>query len=164
MIRGSTDSEWLYALVLSQLEDPYADLSTSEMASALQRALAIVGRVREQLGIRTFSPMNVFVSDGNDILAACYTFDLHSREGLPDDYHVPDESVLRIWYSLGHSYGLHEGEWRLPQGGGSPTSCLIASEPLTRDHASWREVPMQHFVYVRRTDGAPHVELSPIVL
>jgi glutamine amidotransferase len=163
-IRGSTDSEWLYALVLSQLQDPFADLSTSDMSRALGRAFSIVGKVRRDLGIRTFSPMNVFLSDGNDILAACYTFDLRSREGLPDDYHVPDESVLRIWYSLGHSYGLHDGEWRLLQEGGDPTSCIIASEPLTRDHASWCEVPMQHFVYVRRTEGAPHVELSPITL
>lgn len=161
-IRGSTDSEWFYALLLSQLSDPFADLSTSEMATALQRALAIVGQVRRELGIRAFSPMNVFLSDGNDILAACYTFDLHSREGLPDDYHLPDESVLRIWYSLGHSYGLHDGEWRLLQEGGAATSCLIASEPLTRDHASWRAVPLQHFVYVRRTAGAPQVELTPI--
>ncbi len=163
-IRGSTDSEWLYALVLSQLDDPLADLSTADMAKALGRAFSVLAKVRRELGIRTFSPMNVFLSDGNDILAACYTFDLRSREGLPDDYHVPDESVLRIWYSLGHSYGLHDGEWRLLQEGGAPTSCLIASEPLTRDHASWCEVPLQHFVYVRRTGGAPRVEVAPIVL
>ena len=163
-IRGTTDSEWFYALLLSQLEDPYADLSTSEMKSALERALGVVAEVRRELGIRTFSPMNVFLSDGNDILAACYTFDLHVHDGLPDDYHAPEEHRLRIWYSLGHSFGLHEGEWRMRQEGGDPTSCLIASEPLTRDQSSWREVPLQHFVYVRRTGGAAEAIVQPIEL
>jgi predicted glutamine amidotransferase len=50
------------------------------------------------------------------------------------------------------------------QDGGEPTSCLIASEPLTRDQSSWREVPLQHFVYVRRTAGAPEAIVQPIEL
>ena len=41
-------------------------------------------------------------------------------------------------------------------------SCIIASEPLTRDHATWHAVPMQHLVYVRRTEGSPRVELEQL--
>ena len=33
-IEGTTDSEWIYALVLSQLEDPYGVPETRELADA----------------------------------------------------------------------------------------------------------------------------------
>src|SRR5207302_1800344 len=75
-IRGTTDREWVYALPLSQLDDPFADLPAQDIARAVVATLAVLGRVRRQLGIYTFSPMNLFLSDGNDIVCACYTFDL----------------------------------------------------------------------------------------
>ena len=161
-IRGSTDSEWIYALLLSQLADPWADLAAQDIAAALQSTLRVLGQVRRSLGIHTFSPMNLFVSDGNDIVAACHTFDHGHYEGLGDDYHPPEESLLRIWYTTGRSYGFHGGEWRMEGPEEDATSCIIASEPLTLDNKSWHMVPMQHLVYVRRTEGRPRVEIVPL--
>ena len=161
-IRGSTDSEWMYALVLSQLADPTADGSAEDIAKAVERALSVVARVRRELGIRTFSPMNLFLSDGNDVVAACYTFDHGHYDGLGDGYHPPDEEALRIWYTTGRSYGFHDGEWRMVGSPESATSSIIASEPLTRDHATWHSVPLQHLVYVRRRDGVSNVEIVPL--
>ncbi len=161
-IRGSTDSEWIYALLLSQLADPYADLAAQDIAAALEATLRVLATVRKSLGIHTFSPMNLFVSDGNDIVAACHTFDHGNYDGLGDDYHPPEESLLRIWYTTGHSYGLHDGEWKMAGAGDDASSCIIASEPLTLDKASWRMVPMQHVVYVRRSGGRPEIQIAPL--
>ena len=80
-IEGTTDSEWIYALVMSQLDDPY----------------------------------------GNP----------------PDNDH---DEKCRLWYAIGGEYAEHDGDWQMTAGD-PPRSLIIASEPLTRDHSSWLEVP-----------------------
>ncbi len=159
LVRGTTDSEWIYALVASQLSEPYANNSAGAIATAVASALTILREVRARHGIRTFSPMNLFLCDGDDLVAACFTFDQGCYDGLGDDYHPPDEKALHIWYTTGHSYGEYNGEWRMEAAGREATSCIIASEPLTHDASTWRSVPMQHLVYIRRTNGLPSVEL-----
>jgi glutamine amidotransferase len=161
VIRGSTDSEWIYALLLSQLPDPYGDFAAQDIARGVVATLRVLGKVRRSLGIATFSPMNLFLSDGNDIVVACYTFDVRRYDGLGDDFHPPEESALRVWYTTGHSYGFYDGEWRM-QGPHDARSCIIASEPLTRDHTTWQAVPLQHLIYVRRTGDSPAVEIVPL--
>ena len=162
VVRGTTDSEWVYALLLSQLPDPYGDFAAQDIARGVEKTLRVLSGVRRELGIATFSPMNLFLSDGNDIVVACYTFDLGRYERSGEGFNPPTEEALRVWYTTGHSYGLHDGEWRMIGEKGDARSCIIASEPLTRDHATWRAVPMQHLVYVRRTGESPAVELVPL--
>src|SRR6187397_2419982 len=43
-IEGTTDSEWIYALILSQLEDPYGSPTARELADATTAALRILRR------------------------------------------------------------------------------------------------------------------------
>jgi len=45
-IEGTTDSEWIYALILSQLAEPYGVPETRELADATAAALRILRRVR----------------------------------------------------------------------------------------------------------------------
>jgi glutamine amidotransferase len=161
-ICGTTDSEWVYALLLSQLPDPTADLAAQDIARAVEATLRVLARVRRQLGIATFSPMNLFLCDGNDLVVACYTFDLGRYDGLGDNYQPPDEQALRVWYTTGHSYGLYQGEWRMIGAPEDARSCIVASEPLTHDHATWHQVPLQHLVYVRRSGARPAVEIVPL--
>lgn len=161
-IRGTTDSEWVYALLLSQLPDPYADLAAQDIARGVEATLRVLGRVRKQLGIATFSPMNLFLCDGNDLVVACYTYDLGRYEGLAHDFNPPDEQALRVWYTTGHSYGFYQGEWRMIGAPEDARSCIVASEPLTRDRATWKQVPLQHLIYVRRTGVRPTVEIVPL--
>ncbi len=159
LIKGTTDSEWIYALVASQLDDPYANHAAQDLAAAVIAALRVLRKIREKHGIRTFSPMNLFLCDGDDLVAACFTFDHGNYEGLGDDYHPPDEKALHIWYTTGHSYGIHDGQWRMEAVGREATSAIIASEPLTHDTSTWSMVPMQHLIYIRRSEGLPRVEM-----
>lgn len=152
-IRGTTDSEWVYALLLSQLEEPYADLNAPVIARGVRSMLEVLRKVRRELDINTFSPMNLFLCDGNDLVAACFAFDYGNFAGLEDDYHPPEEKSLHIWYTTGHSYGNHGGEWRMVPSGADASSCIVASEPLTRDRSTWTMVPRQHLLYVRRPPG-----------
>jgi predicted glutamine amidotransferase len=159
-IRGTTDSEWIYALVLSGLPDPARRPEGDELAHALQRALAIIRRERDRLGIDSSSSVNLFACDGTQLAAVRYCFDF-GRYATEDAarVHEANLSFLSLWYTLGRDYGLHEGEWKMTGGAQAADSILVASEPLTRDVASWVEVPEYAVLHARLREGRPDVAL-----
>ena len=75
LIEGTTDTEWVYALILSQLEDPFSPVGPEEAAGAVTRALEILRELRERRGIATQSPVNLVVTDGTWMLATRYAYD-----------------------------------------------------------------------------------------
>lgn len=159
-IRGSTDSEWIYALVLSGLRDPYARPAADELTQAVARALAIIREERGALGIDLSSSVNLFMSDGTQAVAVRYCFDF-GRYATEDAARLHEANLhfLSLWYTLGRNYGLHGGEWRMTGGADAADSILIASEPLTRDVASWVEVPEYTMLHARLRDGRPALRL-----
>ena len=140
-IRGNTDSEWLYALFLSQLDDPAAPLTTDAVAHAVEATFRIVREVRAGLGIATYSPANLFISDGELIAAVRFAFDFGC---YPADGGEISEAMLNfmsLWYTCGREYGRHAGEWKMIGGPTDTSSILMSSEPLSADRATWLEVP-----------------------
>src|SRR5215212_10167526 len=83
-IEGTTDSEWIYALILSQLDDPYGVPETRELAEATVNALRILRDVRAAHGIDTSSPANLCVSTGRAVVATRVSFD-YGWYPLPED-------------------------------------------------------------------------------
>lgn len=141
-IRGNTDSEWVYALLLSQLTDPHALHTAEEIIAAVRRTLDIIRAVREEHDIHTSSSLNLFLSNGRCIVAVRYVLDFGCYE-LDDPAHVreTDLAYLSLWYTRGAEYGQRDGEWRMLAGSGGGGAVLIASEPLTRDVSTWLELP-----------------------
>jgi predicted glutamine amidotransferase len=141
-IHGTTDSEWVYALVVSQLSEPYRQPGADELARAIERTIDIIRDARKKLGITISSSLNLFIADGAQIAAARYCFDF-GRYPTADAarLHEANLSYLSLWYTAGRNYGLHDGEWKMTGGSDNATSILVASEPLTRDTAAWAEVP-----------------------
>jgi predicted glutamine amidotransferase len=159
-VRGTTDSEWIYALVLSGLRDPGGSPQGDELAAAVERALAIIRRERARLGIDVSSSVNLFFADGTQLAAVRYCFDFgRYATGDPARLHEANLNFLSLWYTLGRGYGLHEGEWKMTGGAEAADSILLASEPLTRDVASWVEVPEYSLLHARLRDGRPAVTL-----
>ena len=74
-IEGTTDSEWIYALVLSQLDDPWGRPEARELAEATAAALRILRKVREAHAIDTSSPVNLCLSTGRALVATRFSFD-----------------------------------------------------------------------------------------
>lgn len=159
-IRGTTDSEWIYALVLSGLRDPLAVPVGDELVEAIARALAIIRRERERLGIDLSSSANLFFADGTQLAAVRYCFDF-GRYATEDAARVHEANLnfLSLWYTLGRDYGLHDGEWGMTGGAQAADSILVASEPLTRDVASWVEVPEYAVLHARLREGRPEATL-----
>ena len=135
-ITSQIDSAWLYALVLSQFDDPAGPFTVDEIFRAVEAALAIVRRVRSQLGITQSSSVNLVVRDGRSIVATRFTFDFGCYDTPP---HQGGVEFLSQWFTVGTHYTFADDEWKMTGGTGAAT--LVTSEPLTRDISTWVEVP-----------------------
>ena len=162
-IAGSTDSEWIYALLLSQLADPTGQSDGGELIRAVEDTLSILRDVRAKHGIAISSSVNLFITNGVQALGVRYCFDFgcYRTEG-PEKVHEANLSFLSLWYTTGREFGLHEDEWKMIGGEQMANSLIIASEPLTRDTATWLEVPEYSIVYADTLGPAPAVEVHPI--
>jgi glutamine amidotransferase len=138
-IEGTTDSEWIYALILSQLDDPYGLPETRELADATARALRILRTVRAAHGIDTSSPVNLCLSTGRAVVATRFSFD-YGWYPPEDEMLETDLPFVSLWYALGGEYEQRDGDWQMTVAD-APRSVIIASEPLTTEHSSWLEVP-----------------------
>jgi len=160
LIRGTTDSEWIYALLVSQLDDPAGRCSAGELVSAMERTLAIIREARARCGIANSSSVNLFLTTGEELAAVRYCFDFgcYPTED-PARVHEANLSFLSLWYTSGREYGNHDGEWKMVGGSDTADSIIIASEPLTQDTSTWLEVPEYSMIYADTKSGAPSVEI-----
>jgi len=141
-IRGTTDSEWIYALFVSQLKQPSEPADEAAVFEAIEKTLAVLRKARERLGIALSSSVNLFVANGSQLAAVRYCFDFGCyRTDDPSRVHEANLSYLSLWYTLGRDYGLHDGEWKMTGGAERADSIIVASEPLTRDTSAWVELP-----------------------
>jgi glutamine amidotransferase len=162
-ISGSTDSEWVYALILSQLDDPYGSPDGPELVKAVRQSLSIIREIRAKHGIEISSSLNLFIATGKKVLGVRYCFDFgcYSKE-RPDQVHDANLSFLSLWYTTGRDFGPHEGEWKMMGGEENANSLLIASEPLTSDTTTWSEVPEYSAVFGSLLDDKPAIEVYPL--
>jgi len=160
LISGTTDSEWIYALLASQLDDPTSHCSAAALVGGVDRTLAIIREVRAQLGIATSSSVNLFITTGEQLAAVRYCFDFGCyRTEDTSKVHEANMSFLSLWYTSGREYGHHHGEWKMTGGADNADSIMIASEPLTRDTSTWLEVPEYSMIYADTRSGKPSVEI-----
>jgi glutamine amidotransferase len=163
-IHGTTDSEWVYALIVSQLPDAYRPSKADELAHAVERTIEIIRDVRKKLGISISSSLNLFIADGTQLAAVRYCFDFGC---FPTDdaarLHEANLSYLSLWYTAGRNYGLNDGEWQMTGGSDNATSILVASEPLTRDTAAWVEVPEYSMLHATIKKDRPAIAIRDLV-
>jgi glutamine amidotransferase len=161
MIEGTTDTEWVYALVLSQLVDPFAPVELEAAARAVRDTLAILREVRSRRRIATQSPVNLVLTDGNWMLATRYAF---NYGWYPDDQsffaHEREHDFTSLWYTVGGPFGRRDdGTYGMAEGP-APSSVVVASEPLTKSTAGWHEAPEYSMLLLGRSgDGTAHAEL-----
>jgi glutamine amidotransferase len=151
-IEGTTDSEWIYALVLSQLADPYATPEVSELADATAAALRILREVRARHGIDISSPVNLFLTTGSSLVTTRFSFDYG---WYPDEDSMleTDLPYVSLWYTAGGKYARGEDGFAMAASD-TPQSLMIASEPLTVDISGWLEVPEYSMITAQLTpDG-----------
>jgi glutamine amidotransferase len=161
-IRGSTDSEWIYALLVSLLKLPHKRPDADELHEALRATLRILREARKELGIATASPVNLFLTDGTQLAAARYCFDFGRYPQDPAEFVPGHLNYYSLWYTAGRDYGLHDGEWKMTGGSENATSVLVASEPLTRDTNAWVELPEYAMLHATLRRDRPAITIRDL--
>jgi len=159
-IRGTTDSEWIYALFVSQLPDALKPGTEKSAFEAIERTLGVIREARAELGIDVSSSVNLFIANGSQLAAVRYCFDFgRYRTEDPSKLHEANLGFLSLWYTLGRDYALHDGEWKMTGGAENADSIIVTSEPLTRDTSSWVELPEYGALFAEIRRGRPHIAL-----
>lgn len=149
-IRGTTDSEWIYAIFLSQLTSLSEPYDVNEIMKAIIETLKILKQVRRKHKIATNSPVNLFITDGEFIAATRFVLDYGWRPlTTAPSSHFTYHS---LWYTYGESYGFYDNEYKM-KWGNAKTSIIIASEPLTADTTTWVEVPEYTLILSKLEEG-----------
>lgn len=161
-IEGTTDTEWVYALVLSQLPARAANLTLEHYERALIAAFERIRDVRARRGIADSSGLNLVVSDGRCLVATRFTFDYGWYDNdLPSPAQQYD--FVSLWFTSGSAYRRVGDEWAMG-GGEHDSSLLVSSEPLTSDVSTWLEVPEYSMLTGYIEDGMLRVRVQDLDL
>jgi glutamine amidotransferase len=159
-VDGTTDSEWLYVLLLSQLRDPLGKPDVEELATAAVRTLEIVRDLRDRHGITTASPANLFLTTGTSLVVTRFSFD-HGWYPPDDPLLELDLAYVTLWYTFGGEFKGRDGEWAM-RGADVASSLLVASEPITADTSTWLEVPEYSLLAASRDNRTVASELRDL--
>ncbi|KTD10631.1 glutamine amidotransferase [Legionella gratiana] len=147
-IYGTTDSEWIFSIFLSQLPSPTGVYQTEDIIKAILETLKILQRVRQKRKIKFNSPVNLFITDGEFIASTRFVLDYGWPE--PDEFPSTHSEYHSLWYTYGESYGVYDNEYKMKKGI-TKKSIIIASEPLTEDTTTWLEVPEYTLIVARQS-------------
>ena len=162
-VEGTTDSEWIYALLLTNLEDPAAPIADpEELAEAVEKTLRQIRHIRDKRGFQRQSAVNLVISDGRSVIATRFAFDYGwYHEGWTFAGGERRFDYTTLWYAAGTGYGMHEGEWGIGPGG-PQTSVIVASEPLTHDSSAWLEAPEYCLLVATPGEESLNVEIREL--
>ena len=163
-IEGTTDTEWVYALVLSQLDDPWGPATAEQLATAARDAITILRGIRDRLDLRTQSPVNLVISDGNSIVATRFCFD-YGWYPEDDSFFAGEREFdfTTLWYAHGESFEERDGEWSVRYGEAA-SSVMIASEPIGAEPEVWTEVPEYSMLVIERDGDSVTVDVRELNL
>jgi glutamine amidotransferase len=148
-ITGTTDSEWIYAIFLSQLSSENTHYETEDIAKAIIETLKILQHTRHKHNIKINSPVNLFITNGEFIAATRFVLDYGWP---PSNESLAHTGYHSLWYTYGDSYGYYDNEYKM-KGSDIKSSMIIASEPLTEDTTTWLEVPEYTLIIARQEEG-----------
>ena len=129
LIRGSTDTEYVFALFV----DHYRRISAGQgrieaMATALTAAIAAVEELAQEARVTAPSLLNLAVSDGSCAVVSRYI----SRD---------PEKANSLYVHTGSRYVCSDGLCRMMEPGTGTGAVIVASEPLSEDEGWMRVQP-----------------------
>lgn len=133
-IRGSTDSEHLFALFLNHTAGGRAH-GAAAMAYALERAIRDVLSMQADAGVEEPSYLNVAVSDGKEAVVCRFTTDI-------------PEHAASLYLHSGRRYICVGGACRMIQPEAGQGAVIVASEPLS-DDPGWAVIQPNTMVLIR---------------
>lgn len=136
-INGTTDSEFIYAIFLSQLINYRGEITKEEVSSSLIKTLVILKKVMFENKIHEPAPLNLFITNGKFILVTRFVLNFGQISNISESAFI---RYYTLWATFGEKYGLHQGQYKM-YGNNKRHSILFASEPLTKNKTTWIELP-----------------------
>lgn len=167
-MKGTTDSEFLYVLLLSLMErcDGWGE-ALGEMMSLVQSAL-------RECGVEKFLKLKLVMARRDELVVANLGADPKGRRDLTGDWKALCQADPRspefalggvlepLFLLAGMQYQDHPNSYRVtPCSDHQVTTVVLASEVLTEDEDRWTEIPYNHLLQVRRKDGL-RIELEEL--
>ena len=143
-IRGTTDTEHIFALIAEHLGEPDGESSCEQLGEALHRGIQAIHELIDEHAPGSHVYLNLLLSDGEHAAACRYSSD--------PDY------IDSLYLNTGSGYRCQGNEcWMAAEEDGR-RAILISSEPLN-EGPGWRPVPRNHVALVERD---LQVELRPV--
>ncbi len=136
-IKGQTDSEHIFALLLNNLFKNSSSLNPEAVADAFEKTFQMLKALMKKYGIIEPAYLNMVVTNGLFIVATRYVSD-------------PKEEPLTMYHSEGGRYVVEDGNTRLEAPMDEDNAVLVVSEKLT-DDKDWTMIPPNHLVIVEQS-------------
>lgn len=143
-IRGTTDSEHFFALLMNFMDRGKEKLRSQRMMGAMNRTLEWFLDIREKRGIKDHLILNSVFTDGHCAIT--------TRFGTEDF----SES---LFINIGNHYECHGDQCYMVKSEFEQGSTLISSEPLCED-SGWQEVPINTVTLVEEGTVEDQVSLG----
>jgi glutamine amidotransferase len=135
LIRGNSDSEHFFALLMDHLPQGVGKITVSDLYSALVQSLSRIQSIKLTAGIKDITKLNCTFTNGKQFVATRYCSS-------------SDVEPVSLYYSK-----------RLASNGQDVTGYIIASEPLNDYASDWDEVPLNHALLI---DEALELSIKPL--
>ena len=144
-IKGQTDSEHIFALLLNTLFQNHKTISPDTVADSFEKTFKSVKKLMSDYSIKEPAYLNMVFTNGQFLVATRYVSD-------------PNEEPLTMYHSEGGRYVVEDGNTRLEAPKDDDNAVLVVSEKLT-DDKDWTMLPPNHLVIVEST---LNVRIRPI--
>ncbi len=135
MLKGNTDSEHLFALIMQEIGDQSNHLNEVILQDCLISALGKLESLRDQIGLKDHCHINAVLTNGYISLIVRYA--------AGDMTNAPS-----LFFNSGNRYECKDGVCYMVDPGYETKSVIVSSEPLSNDQG-WQEVPTNTIMVVR---------------
>ena len=133
-IKGQTDSEHLFALLLHYLFEDNSAITPDRVIKAFERMFDHLHKLMNQHNIIEPAYLNMVVTNGLFVVGTRFITD-------------PKETPLTLYHSQAANYAVENGIGKIRPADAGERSILVVSEKLSDDN-DWIVVPPNHFVIV----------------
>jgi glutamine amidotransferase len=144
-IKGQTDSEHIFAFMLTYLFKHHKVISPDAVADAFEYTFMELKKMMVECGVKEEAYLNMVVTNGLFFVGTRYVTD-------------PKEEPLTLYHSEGSRFVVEDGVTRMFAPEDDDQAVLVVSEKLT-DDAHWTMIPKNHLVIVEQT---LNVRIKPI--
>jgi glutamine amidotransferase len=136
-IKGQTDSEHIFALLLNYLQQHHNRIHPDAVAEAFEYTFREIKKLMTEYGITQPAYLNMVFTNGLFLVGTRYCTDAA-------------EEPLTLYHSEGSRYVVDDGVTRLEAPEDDDHAVLVVSEKLT-DDSFWTMIPKNHMVIVEQS-------------